>query len=110
MLSVGVDSGFDHSRLQERQRLNHFPRHMELTRKDLMVKNLKKWKRQMVKAGKPCTEFWPTTFRLPEVWLLDARARLPGPAAHRTPTEACRCCRSLACLPSRSSAQAASGS
>ena len=68
VLSVGVDSGFEHGRLTERQRLNHFPRHMELTRKDLMVKNMKKWKRQMVKAGKTTSEFWPTTFRLPEVW------------------------------------------
>jgi Tubulin-tyrosine ligase family len=66
VLSVGVDSGFDHSKLTGRQRLNHFPRHMELTRKDLMVKNLKKWKRAMAKAGKPVSEFWPVTYRLPE--------------------------------------------
>ena len=69
VLSVGVDSGFDHGKLIDRQRLNHFPRHMELTRKDLMVKNLKKWKRAMVKQGKPVNDFWPTTFRLPEVLL-----------------------------------------
>lgn len=79
VLSVGVDSGFEHGRLVDRQRLNHFPRHMELTRKDLMVKNLKKWKRQMVKTGKPVTEFWPTTFRLPEV-------RIPSPASCRVAT------------------------
>lgn len=68
--SVGIDSGFEHGKLFDKQRLNHFPRHMELTRKDLMVKNLKKWRRQMIKAGHntPHTEFWPQTFRLPEVW------------------------------------------
>lgn len=67
--SVGIDSGFEHGKLFDKQRLNHFPRHMELTRKDLMVKNLKKWRRQMIKAGhsNPQTEFWPQTFRLPEV-------------------------------------------
>jgi len=65
--SVGVDSGFEHGRLLERQRLNHFPRHMELTRKDLMVKNLKRFKRQQDReAGAPTEAFWPQTFRMPE--------------------------------------------
>ena len=31
--SLGVDSGFDHSKLLDTQKLNHFPRHYELTRK-----------------------------------------------------------------------------
>jgi len=66
--TVGIDSGFEHSKLHDKQRLNHFPRHMELTRKDLMVKNLKKWRRQLIKAGHmQHLEFWPQTFRLPEV-------------------------------------------
>ena len=85
VLSVGVDSGFDHGKLIDRQRLNHFPRHMELTRKDLMVKNLKKWKRAMVKQGKPVNDFWPTTFRLPEV-LLPCLAR----AAEQCRNNICR--------------------
>lgn len=68
VLSVGVDSGFEHRRLTPQQRVNHFPRHMELTRKDLLIKNLKKWRRQMVKAGQGLDElFWPETYRLPEV-------------------------------------------
>ena len=34
--SLTTDSGFDHARLQEHQRLNHFPRHVELTRKRVL--------------------------------------------------------------------------
>lgn len=33
MHSLTSDAGFDHARLLEHQRLNHFPRHVELTRK-----------------------------------------------------------------------------
>jgi Tubulin-tyrosine ligase family len=75
VLSVGVDSGFEHSRLTDRQRVNHFPRHMELTRKDLVVKNLKKWRRQMVKAGQGMDElFWPETYALPQEFGMFAEA------------------------------------
>jgi len=31
--SLTSEAGFDHARLLEHQRLNHFPRHVELTRK-----------------------------------------------------------------------------
>ena len=31
--SLGVDSDFNHARLLDNQRINHFPRHVELTRK-----------------------------------------------------------------------------
>ena len=31
--SLGVESGFDHTKLLDNQKLNHFPRHYELTRK-----------------------------------------------------------------------------
>ena len=31
--SLGFESGFDHTKLLDNQRLNHFPRHYELTRK-----------------------------------------------------------------------------
>eukprot|EP00892_Ulva_mutabilis_P002744 jgi/Ulvmu1/12470/UM009_0122.1 len=73
--TVGIDSGFEHSKLHDKQRLNHFPRHMELTRKDLMVKNLKKWRRQLTKAGHAQQiEFWPKTFRLPEEFGMFAEA------------------------------------
>ena len=33
--------------MDDDQRLNHFPNHYELTRKDLMVKNLKRMRKQL---------------------------------------------------------------
>ena len=36
----GIDSGI---RLNDNQIVNHFPNHYELTRKDLMVKNIKRY-------------------------------------------------------------------
>ena len=38
--------------LQNHQKVNHFRNHFELTRKDLMVKNLKRYKKQLEKEGK----------------------------------------------------------
>ena len=38
-------------RLGEMQILNHFPNHFELTRKDLMVKNIKRFRKDMEKEG-----------------------------------------------------------
>lgn len=38
-------------RLNDSQMVNHFPNHYELTRKDLMVKNLKKYRRELEKEG-----------------------------------------------------------
>ena len=38
--------------LQPNQRVNHYRNHFELTRKDLMVKNLKRYKKQLEKEGK----------------------------------------------------------
>jgi len=36
--------------------LNHFPNHFELTRKDLMVKNLKRFRKDMEKENNPIAE------------------------------------------------------
>lgn len=36
-------------RLHDGQIINHFPNHYELTRKDLMVKNLKRYKKELEK-------------------------------------------------------------
>ena len=36
--------------------LNHFPNHYELTRKDLMVKNIKRFRREMEKEGNALAE------------------------------------------------------
>ncbi|XP_030845156.1 probable tubulin polyglutamylase TTLL1 [Strongylocentrotus purpuratus] len=68
-----VDSGY---RMQDDQVLNHFPNHYELTRKDLMVKNIKRYRKDLEKEGSPLAEkdeqgkymhldFIPVTFLLP---------------------------------------------
>lgn len=36
--------------------VNHFPTHLELTRKDLMVKNIKRYRRDMERDGSPLAE------------------------------------------------------
>mmetsp|Transcript_8614 Transcript_8614/g.13245 ORF Transcript_8614/g.13245 Transcript_8614/m.13245 type:complete len:411 (-) Transcript_8614:119-1351(-) len=52
-------------RLTENQIINHFPNHFELTRKDLMVKNIKRYLREMAKEGIELPDFVPTTYMLP---------------------------------------------
>lgn len=54
-------------RLGEHQLLNHFPNHYELTRKDLMVKNIKRYRREREKEPElELPNDWvPTTFALP---------------------------------------------
>ncbi|XP_066288994.1 probable tubulin polyglutamylase TTLL9 isoform X1 [Branchiostoma lanceolatum] len=60
---------FDHYYMEEHCRINHFRNHYELTRKNLMVKNLKKFRKQVereqgkLEASK--CDFFPTTFELP---------------------------------------------
>lgn len=85
-----ADSGV-HMRLADNQMVNHYPNHLELTRKDLMAKNLKRYRRDLEKEGSPLTErdpttgecaldFWPVTYTLPSelsVWLEETR-RLPA--------------------------------
>eukprot|EP00440_Ansanella_granifera_P016875 gb/GFBE01018337.1/.p1 GENE.gb/GFBE01018337.1/~~gb/GFBE01018337.1/.p1 ORF type:complete len:480 (+),score=126.79 gb/GFBE01018337.1/:1-1440(+) len=65
-----IHDAFDHTHLQSHQRVNHFRNHFELTRKDLLVKNIKRAQRQALKDGlteeaqcyAACS---PTTFVLP---------------------------------------------
>ncbi|CAD5123920.1 DgyrCDS12228 [Dimorphilus gyrociliatus] len=68
-----VESGY---RLSDDQVINHFPNHYELTRKDLMVKNIKRYRRDLEKENSPVSEkdemgryihldFIPTTYMLP---------------------------------------------
>lgn len=49
--------------------MNHFRNHYELTRKDLMVKNLKRYKKQLEREGRQAEaasyDFYPTTYNLP---------------------------------------------
>jgi tubulin polyglutamylase TTLL1 len=91
-------------RLGESQLLNHFPNHYELTRKDLMVKNIKRFRREMEKEGNPIAEkdergdfmhmdIVPMTYILPgdytifveefrrkpdEMWIMKPTARAQG--------------------------------
>ncbi|TMW64479.1 hypothetical protein Poli38472_011359 [Pythium oligandrum] len=58
--------------LQDHQRINHFQNHYELTRKDLLVKNLKRMKRQLQRSPESASrveaenyDFWAATFVLP---------------------------------------------
>ncbi len=55
----------DKLHLNDWQRINHFPNHYELTRKDLLIKNLKRAKRQLerevgVTIGYTHTQTWCT--------------------------------------------------
>jgi hypothetical protein len=69
----------------DHMRVNHFHNHYELTRKDLLVKNVKKFKRALEKKASYSEaaeyDFVPTSFTLPQVrvrraacwgWLLAA--------------------------------------
>jgi len=60
---------YDRIRLDDHQRVNHYRNFYELTRKDCMVKNLKRAKRNLAKNGQPEEagqyDFFPETFTLP---------------------------------------------
>ncbi|XP_076469921.1 putative tubulin polyglutamylase TTLL9 [Babylonia areolata] len=75
---------FDHAYLEEHVRINHFRNHYELTRKNLMVKNLKRLRRQLEReSGKldaqKC-DFFPSTYELPSEYhiFVDEYRRNPG--------------------------------
>ncbi|KAM9468376.1 polyglutamylase complex subunit TTLL1 isoform 1-T1 [Clarias gariepinus] len=68
-----VDTGY---RLSDEQMVNHFPNHYELTRKDLMIKNIKRYRKELERESSPLAEkdengkylyldFVPVTFMLP---------------------------------------------
>lgn len=54
-------------KLNEHQRVNHFPNQQELTRKDLMAKNLRRYRKSLEREGKDasCLDFVPMTYTLP---------------------------------------------
>eukprot|EP01105_Mastigella_eilhardi_P015342 TRINITY_DN3500_c0_g1_i1.p1 TRINITY_DN3500_c0_g1~~TRINITY_DN3500_c0_g1_i1.p1 ORF type:complete len:513 (-),score=130.26 TRINITY_DN3500_c0_g1_i1:117-1655(-) len=70
-------------RLNEVQMINHFPNHYELTRKDTLMKNIKRYRRDLEKEGNPLAargpdgsylylDIIPTSFVLPSeysIWL-----------------------------------------
>ncbi|XP_059144422.1 probable tubulin polyglutamylase TTLL9 isoform X1 [Physella acuta] len=75
---------FDRAYLEDQMRINHFRNHYELTRKNLMVKNLKRLRRQLERdSGKveaqKC-DFFPATFELPSEYhiFVDEFRRNPG--------------------------------
>lgn len=55
-------------KVRDNQILNHFPNFYELTRKDAMAKNIKKYKKQLIKEGKNVDhlDFVPLTYILPQ--------------------------------------------
>eukprot|EP00033_Pygsuia_biforma_P002884 GCRY01003181.1.p1 GENE.GCRY01003181.1~~GCRY01003181.1.p1 ORF type:complete len:439 (-),score=70.47 GCRY01003181.1:32-1348(-) len=60
---------FDNVRLDDTQRVNHFKNHYELTRKDMLSKNIKRIRRQLEREGKSEQALQynivPSTFILP---------------------------------------------
>lgn len=64
-----LKDNYDHSYFQEHVKICHFRNHYELTRKNLMVKNLRRMRklveREHGKASGQAFEFYPTTFELP---------------------------------------------
>mmetsp|Transcript_2707 Transcript_2707/g.7060 ORF Transcript_2707/g.7060 Transcript_2707/m.7060 type:complete len:335 (-) Transcript_2707:339-1343(-) len=60
---------YDHTHFEEGQRINHFRNHYELTRKDLMVKNLKRARKQLEREDRHAEaakwDFYPATHVLP---------------------------------------------
>ena len=60
--------------LESWQRLNHFRNGRELCRKDLLVKNLKRRKRQLDREGRheeaEAYDFFPVTFVLPREYAM----------------------------------------
>ena len=84
------DNGY---RLNDNQIINHYPNHYELTRKDSMVKNIKRFRKDMDKEGLYIEEFVPVTYSLPadysmfveefrrnpnSVWIMKPPARARG--------------------------------
>lgn len=69
------DTGY---RLSDLQLINHFPNHFELTRKDLMVKNIKRYMKEISRADSsanasgtpPLKDFVPVTYLLPADYTL----------------------------------------
>jgi len=63
------ESGY---RLNEMQIINHYPNHFELTRKDLMVKNIKRYLKDLSRDGSAQvpSDFVPVTYLLPADYTL----------------------------------------
>jgi len=77
---------FDHMHLEDHQRINHFRNHYELTRKDLLVKNLKRMKKQLQRRCVAPPPLAPAPALPPPPCRRAAAPQSPGrPASARTP-------------------------
>ena len=69
-----VYEAFDSTHLESWQRINHFRNGRELCRKDLLLKNLKRRKRQLEREGHhteaTAYEFFPVSFVLPREYAM----------------------------------------
>ena len=78
-------------RLRDDQLVNHYPNHVELTRKDLMVKNIRRYVKDLTRSGGAYTappgeedfdmNFVPATFNLPSDYSLFLEEFKRHPAA-----------------------------
>lgn len=48
-----IENGY---RMSDNQIINHFPNHYEISRKDLLVKNIKRYRKELEKEGNPLAE------------------------------------------------------
>ncbi|KAH8875028.1 putative tubulin polyglutamylase TTLL9 [Schistosoma japonicum] len=75
---------FDHGLMGNITKICHFRNHFELTRKNLMVKNLKrlkrKWEKEYSKEEGKRLDFFPTTYELPMEYhmFIEEFRRCPG--------------------------------
>lgn len=79
-------------RLRDDQLVNHYPNHVELTRKDLMVKNIRRYVKELLRGGPYVTppneegfdmNFVPATFNLPADYSLFLEEFKRHPAASK---------------------------
>ncbi|XP_005091245.1 probable tubulin polyglutamylase TTLL9 [Aplysia californica] len=79
-----LHANYDTMFLQEHQKILHFRNHYELTRKNLMVKNLKRLRKQtereLGKVEAQAFDFFPSTFELPSEYhiFVEEFKRNPG--------------------------------
>uniref|UniRef100_A0A8D3CB34 Tubulin--tyrosine ligase-like protein 9 n=1 Tax=Scophthalmus maximus TaxID=52904 RepID=A0A8D3CB34_SCOMX len=87
---------FDHFFMEEHVRISHFRNHYELSRKNLMVKNLKRYRKNLerdaghMEASK--CDFFPCTFVLPSEYhlLVEEFKRSPGSIWIMKPVAKCQ--------------------
>ena len=65
-------------RFADFQMINHFPNHWELTRKDFMVKNIKRYRKELEKEGHPLAERSSETGRFLHLDIVPDTFQLPG--------------------------------